>query len=493
MPRWLEHFGEEPVSARELQALATELGLFELGGATPGERGTRARFSRSLSRRRDRRYGPWRLKVSRDAHRKVNLYHLEAAEGAAACPAMSGHVSGQGQTSSDIFEAAVRRWVRAWGLAQGPGADADADAFLSRIEKRLQPDIATWIGAGYHLGLLRDHARSGWSVGPGPRAPAGFAYTFQMVTNASKAAPSATPCWENLVHLAEYVALTRMAETLDGVEVHIEDDSGTKTGRAMDLTVRFDGELAAFVEIKKDATAARTLVRQMCDISGSGQGDLRPIERLSSGSLQGIKDGAKKLNYMLTDLERTGRDQADIPFVVRASGTDEAPVLEHRFMARVDRVRRTVQLVGDCGGAPQDAREGGLRMPVALHLEAARDPSRRPAASLAWELERRSAQLWLARGVHDHSYIVYRSTPSGERILLGVQRDGRLYTESAALGDDFEAFRSVLRDAGFDLGRGMQWAYWRRGGAVLRLDEASAAQLHAEVLPEVARLVGAPR
>ena len=88
---WLEHFGEEPVSARELQALATELGLFELGGAAAGERGARARFSRALSRRRGRRYGVWRLKVSRDAHRKVNLYRLEAAEGTAACPAMAGH------------------------------------------------------------------------------------------------------------------------------------------------------------------------------------------------------------------------------------------------------------------------------------------------------------------------------------------------------------------------------------------------------------------
>ncbi len=72
---WAERFGEEKVSSRELLALARGLELFSLssGGTDARER---SRFSRALSKRRDRRYPGGRICVGHDRKRKQNLYFL---------------------------------------------------------------------------------------------------------------------------------------------------------------------------------------------------------------------------------------------------------------------------------------------------------------------------------------------------------------------------------------------------------------------------------
>jgi hypothetical protein len=73
---WAEAFGEERVPARELLLLAVSVGAFHLDARAAQDSRSKTSFSRALSKRRDRRYGPWRITVCRDTHKKVNLYAL---------------------------------------------------------------------------------------------------------------------------------------------------------------------------------------------------------------------------------------------------------------------------------------------------------------------------------------------------------------------------------------------------------------------------------
>jgi len=74
--RWAEAFGEERVPARELLRLAVDVGAFHLDARAAQDSRSKTSFSRALSKRRDRRYGPWRITIRRDTNKKVNLYAL---------------------------------------------------------------------------------------------------------------------------------------------------------------------------------------------------------------------------------------------------------------------------------------------------------------------------------------------------------------------------------------------------------------------------------
>jgi len=73
---WAEAFAEERVPARELLRLAVDVAAFHLDARAAQDSRSKTSFSRALSKRRDRRYGPWRITVRRDTNKKVNLYAL---------------------------------------------------------------------------------------------------------------------------------------------------------------------------------------------------------------------------------------------------------------------------------------------------------------------------------------------------------------------------------------------------------------------------------
>ncbi len=83
---WSEKYGGTPVTAGDLMALAGDRKLFNLDPGSTSDRRARVSFSSSLTRRRDRRYGPFRIVMGRDDHLKQNVYALlkvEAGEAAA--------------------------------------------------------------------------------------------------------------------------------------------------------------------------------------------------------------------------------------------------------------------------------------------------------------------------------------------------------------------------------------------------------------------------
>ena len=77
VPVWAEAFGEKQMPTRELLDLAVRNGAFQFDpGAAPDSR-AKASFGKALTKQRGCRYGLWRITVSRDRNKKVNLYGLE--------------------------------------------------------------------------------------------------------------------------------------------------------------------------------------------------------------------------------------------------------------------------------------------------------------------------------------------------------------------------------------------------------------------------------
>lgn len=70
--------GEKQVSARELLDLAIRSEAFQFDARTPQDSGAKSRVGVALTQRRDRRCGPWRIAIRRDASRKVSLFALGA-------------------------------------------------------------------------------------------------------------------------------------------------------------------------------------------------------------------------------------------------------------------------------------------------------------------------------------------------------------------------------------------------------------------------------
>lgn len=81
---WWDKHGGAPVTAGDLMTLAGERRLFDLDPNSTADRRSRSSFAASLTRRRDRRYGAFRIVMGRDEHLKQNVYRLEGGERVAA-------------------------------------------------------------------------------------------------------------------------------------------------------------------------------------------------------------------------------------------------------------------------------------------------------------------------------------------------------------------------------------------------------------------------
>ncbi|RLC30397.1 MAG: hypothetical protein DRH37_05445 [Deltaproteobacteria bacterium] len=73
---WWETYKDRPVNARDLLQLAMDNDLVTFAYAAKSEQSQRARFGRSLSRLRGRRFGDNKVALSKDSHKKVRMFRL---------------------------------------------------------------------------------------------------------------------------------------------------------------------------------------------------------------------------------------------------------------------------------------------------------------------------------------------------------------------------------------------------------------------------------
>lgn len=345
----------------------------------------------------------------------------------------------------EVFNAEVARWADAWAAqSDNRTADADTAKLLKKLEARLPTGVRERLGAALHRkALVADPARGrGNFLGP----PGGE--THQMLTRHTPPGegPQVWPCWEMFVHMADYGSLEAMSQAHPGLVIGIEDAQ-------MDLSVRQDGELVAYVEVKELQQGAEGLIRELLALTR--RGPIPPREKFLETQGGYAKDAIKKANYILDNRER-----GTLMLAVRSGRRDRTGLLERCFDVTVDGSTRTL----DIREVPQ--------VPVPYYLEARKlgTDHDRAVASLVWALHRRFPRSWLKRGSQG-TYVLYRALPSsGESpILVGVQRDGKLYTELHALeSNELRRFEEVLDKAGFNLGdtgSGKFHRMWRRTDA----------------------------
>ncbi|MCA9718204.1 MAG: hypothetical protein KC468_26265 [Myxococcales bacterium] len=342
---------------------------------------------------------------------------------------------------SEVFVTHVNRWLAA-RERRYPDHRVDHDEFLDLLYKRLSPDIPRRLGAALHRGYLAEDPipGRGYFIGATPQN------THPMLRQSNG---KAAPCWEMFVHMAEYGSLRTLAEHVDGLAVCIEDNR-------MDLTVRQRGVLLAYVEVKEDAKVAERLVRAM----------LAPSDAFNC-SASTRADADKKTTYIFDAAARAG-GSCDLAFAVRASGGKSNPIFDERYVVRVDESSRTLNFT-----------RLELPIPIYLELQFAQSELDRARTRVAWTIERARADVWLSRGEKRGIYNLYRSTSTGEHILVGMQSDGRVYTEPAALeGLNRSRFDAKLAEVGVQLGAGEKWTYWKTvDGAGFVLRESQSEQI----------------
>jgi hypothetical protein len=288
------------------------------------------------------------------------------------------------------------------------------------------------------------------------------------------------------VHLSEYVTLRTMAAGFDHVRIGFERSVDKSSGRAMDLTIEVGERLIAYVEVKTGMRQAKSLVREFTSAIASPI-RIRPLAKATRTTK--FSDGEKKADYILqaargglASVGSLGAQQ--ILFGVRASGDGNDAndaIVESSILLDLDPNARTIVPVGSTASFEKLEKP---EQPLALWVEQLLAPERTLQAKVAWTLERRFPELWLARSVKEKGLNLYIGTETGDHILLGFMADGRIYSAPAALGPSGkDLLAAVLGRSGFSLGTGEAWTYWRNAEGALRLDDRVAEQILERIVP----------
>jgi hypothetical protein len=374
----------------------------------------------------------------------------------------------------DLFNEHVRRWVESWAAAN-PQHEADADLLVGGegtrgiLWERLPPDVPLRLASALHRKALVTELEDPPASNPTSRrghfiGPPGMA-KHQMLTNHEG---RAWPCWEMFVHMAEYGSLHAMATEYDALDLQIEDD-------LMDLTVRTDGALIAYTEVKRKVDEARSLIDGM---RNPRAGDLELRRAYLQGEItpRAVPDAIKKAGYLLRASKDRPATLPPIAFAVRAGGPEDALT----FLVRPD--HHTMEIVFEVA-----------KDPLPLHVERSvqTDPHRRAQACLAWTLQRQSCVL-LRRGKHGN-YVIYNGTTESTPIAVAFERKGAVYSELHAFTDaQREAMVRMLTRHGVTLGdtsTGKHHRMWKNATSnnLFILDDEALARQLGDDLAEVLR------
>jgi hypothetical protein len=110
-----------------------------------------------------------------------------------------------------------------------------------------------------------------------------------------------------------------------------------------------------------------------------------------------------------------------------------------------------------------------------------------PVDPPALEIERLCPNIWVSVGSGQTAYNFYCQTERGDALVVGVQEDGGVGTDVAALGHDRAArLAAGLARQGVVLDTTRQWTFWRTGNAKLNLAAVDPAAIAEAVRGAVA-------
>lgn len=330
-------------------------------------------------------------------------------------------------TALERFQDEFRRWVAAHN--EKHLFHSDADELLRALQDRIPPDRLTHIGSALLNGWLETDPRPG--RGYFVREDGREAQSSHPTLVGGK---KVTPWWELFVQLADYGWLRAIAGR-HGHVVRLED-------RYMDITVHAGDTLLLYVENKVDDRETEKL---LAGIRAWGERGVTDKDRDRND------DGLKKAHYML---HPDARPQF---FGLSALGY-------HRSF-RVEYPDDThLRLVDD---------ERSFSAILADHLGDGTAPKRAVVDALAAELQRPDSAIWASCGTGQTAYNFYAPGPDGDAIIVGVFKDGQVWTNVRELGPDRAAHLARnLDEIGIELNDDKAWPHWRFGGKTLNLADA---------------------
>jgi hypothetical protein len=248
---------------------------------------------------------------------------------------------------------------------------------------------------------------------------------------------NASPWWELLVQLADYGDLAAAAEP-HGLHVLLE------WGR-MDVTVWSGTKLVLYVENKFHARDAARLLERLRRYGEEG---------FELGKPEKGNDALRKVHYLFQDGARPEW------FALSAVGLEQVFRIEyakgqsHRF-----------ELVESAAPLTETLRS---------FVKNGAAPARLASDALALELERlHPGDLAIAEGTGRAAFNVYVPTDSGSAIALGVEQDGRIWTDLKRLGPRCAGrLAEELSKLAIELDTSKQWTYWQRAAGRFVLSDA---------------------
>ena len=345
------------------------------------------------------------------------------------------------------FRLEFRGWVRA--LNRVKGFDASPDDVLGRLESKVPEEMLRQIGGAFINGWLQNEPDPNRKYFVRESDRNGIRGGQWMLGHAGEG--RIDPNLELHVQLADYSRIRTIAER-HGLTTRLEDG-------LMDITVYAGKKLILYVENKTKKDAALRLLKGMRDYGQKGftlkdpdKGNdyLRKAKYL-------VRDGAYPQYFALSAI---GYERM---FRVEYFGS------ENRFLLHETKQSLTQPLLD---AIPEG--ETAMRSVV--------DP-------LALEIEYLAGdKVWVSPGSGKTAYNFYFPSVDGDAIFLGVYEDGRIWTDTKALGVEMASrFARGLDSIGIVLDPSKEWCFWRRDDQTLNLNNEDPSEIAKQVIAALSK------
>ena len=259
------------------------------------------------------------------------------------------------------------------------------------------------------------------------------------------------PNMELHIQLADYSRIRTIAER-HGLTTRLEDG-------LMDITVRAGKKLILYVENKTKKEDAIRLLKRMRDYGKKGF----KLKDPDKGN-----DYLKKAKYLV-------RNEAYPQyFALSAIGYEQMFRVEYLGGENRFLLHKTGQ---------------SLTEPLLDAIPEGETVMRSVVDPLALEIEYIAGDMvWVSPGSGETAYNFYFPSIGGDAIFLGVYEDGRIWTDTKALGVDMASrLEKELAFIGIEFDAYKEWCFWRKNDQTLNLNNEDPLEIAKQVIAALSK------
>jgi len=335
------------------------------------------------------------------------------------------------------FRKEFKGWVRSHN--QIKEFNTDPDEILGRLENKIPESNLRQIGAAFINGWLENEPEEDRRYFVRESDRPGLRGGQWMLEHAGSG--NVNPCWELYVQMADYSRIRTVAEK-HGMTTRLEDG-------LLDITVYAGNKMVLYVENKKEKSQALHLLDRMHKYGESG---------FSMDDPDKGNDPLRKSKYLIRGdafPEYFGLSAIDYEkmFQVEYHDTDNRFTLHEIDMSLTEPLLNAV-----VEGEP---RPHSVVDPLALEID-----------------HLLGDKVWVSPGSGQTAFNFYLPTETGDAIFLGVYEDGRVWSHIKTIGKVIsDQLAGALSYVGISLDTSKEWAFWKRKGATLKLQDEDPLEI----------------